>query len=107
MTARRFRVELGGRRRASQGDELLVAIGRTPAVDGIGARVGRASSPAGSWRSTTSMRVPGSEWLYAVGDVNGRSLLTHMGKYQARVAARRHPRHARRAPPRTGRARRA
>jgi pyruvate/2-oxoglutarate dehydrogenase complex dihydrolipoamide dehydrogenase (E3) component len=30
--------------------------------------------------------VPG-EWLYAVGDVNGRSLLTHMGKYQARAAA--------------------
>jgi dihydrolipoamide dehydrogenase len=26
-------------------------------------------------------------WLYAVGDVNGRSLLTHMGKYQAWVAA--------------------
>ena len=25
-------------------------------------------------------------WLYAVGDVNGRNLLTHMGKYQARVA---------------------
>ncbi|MCW2426083.1 pyruvate/2-oxoglutarate dehydrogenase complex dihydrolipoamide dehydrogenase (E3) component [Rhodococcus erythropolis] len=25
------------------------------------------------------------EWLYAVGDINGRSPLTHMGKYQARV----------------------
>jgi dihydrolipoamide dehydrogenase len=24
-------------------------------------------------------------WLYAVGDVTGRALLTHMGKYQARV----------------------
>ncbi|MFC6538598.1 hypothetical protein ACFQES_17745 [Nonomuraea salmonea] len=24
-------------------------------------------------------------WLYAVGDVNGRALLTHMGKYQARI----------------------
>ena len=24
-------------------------------------------------------------WLYAVGDVNGISLLTHMGKYQARA----------------------
>jgi dihydrolipoamide dehydrogenase len=32
------------------------------------------------------MRVPGSEWLYAVGDVNGRVLLTHQGKYQARAA---------------------
>jgi dihydrolipoamide dehydrogenase len=34
-----------------------------------------------------TMRVPGSDWLYAVGDVNGRALLTHMGKYQARIAA--------------------
>ena len=33
------------------------------------------------------MRVGGRDWLYAIGDVNGRSLLTHMGKYQARVAA--------------------
>jgi dihydrolipoamide dehydrogenase len=34
-----------------------------------------------------SLRVPGHDWLYAVGDVNGRALLTHMGKYQARLAA--------------------
>ena len=27
------------------------------------------------------------DWLYAVGDVNGRVMLTHMGKYQARIAA--------------------
>ena len=33
------------------------------------------------------MRVGGSDWLYAVGDVNGRALFTHMGKYQAWVAA--------------------
>ena len=30
--------------------------------------------------------VDGPNWLYAVGDVNGRALLTHMGKYQARIA---------------------
>jgi dihydrolipoamide dehydrogenase len=34
-----------------------------------------------------TMRAPDSDWLYAIGDVNGRVLLTHMGKYQARVAA--------------------
>jgi pyruvate/2-oxoglutarate dehydrogenase complex dihydrolipoamide dehydrogenase (E3) component len=33
------------------------------------------------------MQVPGHPWLYAIGDVNGRALFTHMGKYQARVAA--------------------
>ena len=33
------------------------------------------------------MRAPSVDWLYAIGDVNGRALLTHMGKYQARIAA--------------------
>jgi pyruvate/2-oxoglutarate dehydrogenase complex dihydrolipoamide dehydrogenase (E3) component len=27
------------------------------------------------------------EWLYAVGDINHRALLTHIGKYQARACA--------------------
>jgi dihydrolipoamide dehydrogenase len=33
------------------------------------------------------LRVPGHPWLYAVGDANGCALLTHMGKYEARVAS--------------------
>ena len=33
------------------------------------------------------MQVPGHPWLYAIGDLNGRALFTHMGKYQARIAA--------------------
>ena len=33
------------------------------------------------------MQVPGHPWLYAIGDINGRALFTHMGKYQARIAA--------------------
>ena len=45
------------------------------------------SSPAGRSRVDDSLRVPGLDWLYAVGDVNGRALLTHMGKYQGRLAA--------------------
>ena len=32
------------------------------------------------------MLVEGTDWLYAVGDVNGRALLTHQSKYQARAA---------------------
>jgi dihydrolipoamide dehydrogenase len=46
-----------------------------------------------------SLRAKGVDggWLYAIGDANGRNLLTHMGKYQARVcgdviAARAHGR---------------
>ncbi len=33
------------------------------------------------------LRVAGHDWLYVVGDANGKSLLTHEGKYQARAAA--------------------
>jgi pyruvate/2-oxoglutarate dehydrogenase complex dihydrolipoamide dehydrogenase (E3) component len=33
------------------------------------------------------MRVHGVPWLYAIGDINGRAMFTHMGKYQARIAA--------------------
>jgi len=41
----------------------------------------------GSWLDVDdTMRVHGSDWLYAVGDVNHRALLTHQGKYQARAA---------------------
>jgi pyruvate/2-oxoglutarate dehydrogenase complex dihydrolipoamide dehydrogenase (E3) component len=68
------------------GEELLVAIGRRARTDGIGLEtVGLA--PDGFLEVDDLLRVEGRDWLYAVGDVNGRALLTHMGKYQARVAA--------------------
>ena len=69
-----------------RGDELLVGVGRRPRVDGIGlASVG--IEPDGYLEVDDQMRVGGSQWLYAVGDVNGRALLTHMGKYQGRICA--------------------
>ena len=70
-----------------EGDEILVSIGRTPRTADIGLEtVGL--EPGKHVRVDESLRVPGHEtWLYAVGDVNGRALLTHMGKYQARLAA--------------------
>ena len=68
------------------GDELLVAIGRRPNTTDLGLEsIGLA--PGESIEVDDHMRRPGSDWLYAVGDVNGRALLTHMGKYQARIAA--------------------
>ena len=70
------------------GDELLVATGRTPrtldaGVDTAGLEPGKAVEVDDQLRATG---VPGG-WLYATGDVNGRALLTHQGKYQARLAA--------------------
>jgi len=67
-------------------DELLVAVGRRPATEDLGLEtIGR--QPGGFLTVDDRMRVAGSDWLYSIGDVNGRSLLTHMGKYQAWVAA--------------------
>ena len=67
------------------GEELLVAIGRRARTEGIGLEtVGIAAQ---RWLEVDDqLRVGGSDWLYAIGDVNGRALLTHMGKYQARIA---------------------
>jgi dihydrolipoamide dehydrogenase len=69
-----------------EADELLVAIGRRPRTSDVGLdTVGL--EPGGYVEADESLRVDGRDWLYAIGDVNGRALLTHMGKYQARVAA--------------------
>jgi dihydrolipoamide dehydrogenase len=65
-------------------EQLLVAIGRRLNTTDIGVEtIGR--EPGKPIEVDDSMRA--EDWLYAIGDVNGRALLTHMGKYQARIAA--------------------
>ena len=66
-------------------DEVLVATGRTPRTTDIGMET--IGGTPGRWLLTDdTLRVNGYDWLYAVGDVNHRVLLTHQGKYQARAA---------------------
>jgi pyruvate/2-oxoglutarate dehydrogenase complex dihydrolipoamide dehydrogenase (E3) component len=72
--------------RSLTGEELLCAIGRAPHTDGLGLEQFGLEGGK-SIEVDERMRVPGHEWLYVVGDANGRVLLTHMGKYQARLAA--------------------
>ncbi|AIJ17587.1 dihydrolipoyl dehydrogenase family protein [Streptomyces lividans] len=68
-----------------EADEILFATGRTPRTGDIG--LDTVGLKPGSWLPVDdSLRVEGSDWLYAVGDVNHRALLTHQGKYQARIA---------------------
>jgi len=65
--------------------EGLVATGRMPRTTDLG--LDAIGLEPGEWlRVDDTLRVEGHDWLYAVGDVNGRVLLTHQGKYQARAA---------------------
>jgi pyruvate/2-oxoglutarate dehydrogenase complex dihydrolipoamide dehydrogenase (E3) component len=75
-------------------DEIVVAAGRTPTSADIGLEaVGVDVSGSHGFITTDDHMevaagtvVGGPGWLYAIGDICGRALLTHMGKYQGRVA---------------------
>ena len=72
-----------------EADEVLVAAGRRPRTDDLG--LGAVGLEDGAWLEVDdTLRVlrDGAplDWLYAVGDLNHRVLLTHQGKYQARAA---------------------
>ncbi|KQQ04013.1 MULTISPECIES: dihydrolipoyl dehydrogenase family protein [unclassified Rathayibacter] len=77
-----------------EADEILAATGRAPHTRDIGLEtVGL--EPGSSLDVDDTMLVLGADgrpvgsgapWLYGVGDVNHRALLTHQGKYQARAA---------------------
>jgi pyruvate/2-oxoglutarate dehydrogenase complex dihydrolipoamide dehydrogenase (E3) component len=72
----------------AEGEQLLLAIGRVPhtkdlELEAAGVQVGE----HGFLETDDRLQVEGADWLYAIGDVNGRALFTHIGKYQAWVAA--------------------
>jgi len=66
-------------------EKILVAIGRTPRTQDLGLE--SIGLEPGAWLDVDdTLLVRGTDWLYGVGDVNHRALLTHQGKYQARAA---------------------
>lgn len=70
-----------------EADEVLFATGRKPRTGDIGLET--VGLTPGSWLDvdeTCRVRGTGDGWLYAMGDVNHHALLTHQGKYQARIA---------------------
>jgi len=71
--------------RELRGDRLLIATGRRPRVQEIGLEtVGIKATQSGIPVDT---RLRAGERLWAIGDVTGLWQLTHVGKYQGRVAA--------------------
>jgi dihydrolipoamide dehydrogenase len=76
-----------------EADEILVATGRIPntrdlGLDAIQLKPDAIQLKPGDWLDvddTCRVKSVSAGWLYAVGDVNHRALLTHMGKYQARA----------------------
>jgi pyruvate/2-oxoglutarate dehydrogenase complex dihydrolipoamide dehydrogenase (E3) component len=80
----RVRVDLGSGE-AIETERLLVATGRAPNVDGLGLE----TLPVEVTRRGVSVddRLRAGEGVWAIGDVSGVGQLTHLGKYQARVAA--------------------
>ncbi len=71
--------------RMLSGDQLLVATGRRARVDDLGLRtVGIETNGRGI---PVNARMRAGERLWAIGDVTGIWPLTHVGKYQGRIAA--------------------
>ncbi len=71
--------------RELRGDHLLLATGRRPRVSGIGLETVGIEATKHGVPVDTRLRV--AERLWAIGDVTGVRLLTHVGKYQGEVVA--------------------
>jgi pyruvate/2-oxoglutarate dehydrogenase complex dihydrolipoamide dehydrogenase (E3) component len=68
-----------------EAERLLVATGRRPDAAGLGLeQVGVSIGPRGV---EVDERLRAAENVWAIGDVTGVALFTHVGKYQARIAA--------------------
>lgn len=68
-------------------DEVLVATGRRPRTGDLGVET-LGLTPGAPLKVDDALEVTGvaGGWLFAVGDVTGRTATTHQGKYDARVA---------------------
>lgn len=79
---RRFRLGSG---ELLEAEQILVATGRRPVVRELGLEELGLEIGARGIAVDERMRAAGNVW--AIGDVTGVALFTHVGKYQARIAA--------------------
>ncbi len=68
------------------GEKLLVATGRRARVDGLGLE-NAGIEPDEKGNVEVDERLRAGDGVWAIGDVAGILLFTHVGKYQARIAA--------------------
>jgi len=68
-----------------EGTEVLLAVGRRPRVEGYGLE--RVGVELERNAVKTDDRLAAADGVWAAGDVTGKALFTHVGKYQARIAA--------------------
>jgi pyruvate/2-oxoglutarate dehydrogenase complex dihydrolipoamide dehydrogenase (E3) component len=78
----RLRLETGA---IVEGERLLVATGRRPNAEGLGLE--QLGVRIGKTGVEVNERMRAADAVWAIGDVNGIAMFTHVGKYQARVAA--------------------
>jgi dihydrolipoamide dehydrogenase len=77
--------ELNGGEESVQADAVLMAVGRVPNTDGLGAEEIGLEFERKAIKVDESMRtaVPN---IYAIGDVNGKAMLAHTASYEGMVA---------------------
>jgi len=86
------KVEPGIRLHLSDGstleaERLLIATGRRPNVERLGLEELGVKTSARGIEVDERLRAAGADDVWAIGDVTGVAQFTHVGKYQARVAA--------------------
>jgi pyruvate/2-oxoglutarate dehydrogenase complex dihydrolipoamide dehydrogenase (E3) component len=79
-----YRIELAGGE-ALEGERLLIATGRRANVEGLG--FDQLDVEISRRGIEVNRRLRAGDHVWAIGDVTGIAMFTHLGKYQARVAA--------------------
>lgn len=84
---RQLRVKHSGTEETVAGDELLVAAGRAPNIDGIGLEVAGVRTTRGGIATDDHLRTDNPR-IYAAGDVAARWQFTHAADFMARTVIR-------------------